>query len=213
MALQRQEGSARISAASTSPAPRRFRSPSTAFGILGGVDEATLKAEEDFASIVVDPKINAEFASLKGSTPVRADVPTDKLDACNKLVLDSLKKERFWVLNPFYIGDPDWNNSVWNTMFTFQGDPSMTTDDAIAMLGTNTTRSSTSAALRWCGFAASLELPCNGPAPPRKRRRRHSAQPLPSAHASTEIVRALSLTWRSSVGSRISSVMQARAGN
>ena len=25
-------------------------------------------------------------------------------------------------------------NSVWNTMFTFQGDPDMTTDDVIAVL-------------------------------------------------------------------------------
>lgn len=104
------------------------------FGILGGVDEATLKAEEEFASIVVDPKINAEFAFYKGSSPVRTDVPTDRLDACNTLVLDSLKKEGFSVQNPFYIADLDWQNSVWNTMFTFQGDPNMTTDDVIEML-------------------------------------------------------------------------------
>ncbi len=105
-------------------------------GILGGdtVSEEQLAAELEMASIVVDPVRNAEFASLKGSTPVRLDAPTDKLDACNKLVLDSLQKENFWVLNPFYISDSDWINSVWNTMFTFQGDPSMTTDDAIAML-------------------------------------------------------------------------------
>jgi hypothetical protein len=38
------------------------------------------------------------------------------------------------VENPFYIGDTDWINSVWNTMYTFQGDPSMTTDDVIQML-------------------------------------------------------------------------------
>ena len=104
------------------------------FGILGGVDEATLNAEEEFAATVVDPKINAEFAYLKGSSPVRLDVPTDKLDACNELVLKSLKKPGFSVQNPFYIADLDWINSVWNTMFTFQGDPSMTTDQAIEML-------------------------------------------------------------------------------
>jgi len=105
-----------------------------AFGILGGVDEETLKAEEDFASIVVDPEINAEFAYLKGSSPVRLDVPTDKLDACNELALESLGKPGFTVENPFYIGDTDWINSVWNTMYTFQGDPDMTTDDVIEML-------------------------------------------------------------------------------
>jgi len=104
------------------------------FGILGGVDEATAKAEEEFAATVVDPKINAEFAFHKGSSPVRIDVPTDKLDACNMLVLDSLKKPGFSVENPFYIGDGDWINSVWNTLYTFQGDPKMSTDDAIAML-------------------------------------------------------------------------------
>ena len=104
------------------------------FGILGGVDDATLKAEEAFAADVVDPKVNAEFAFYKGSSPVRIDVPADKLDACNTLVLDSLKKPGFSVENPSYIGDGDWINSVWNTMFTFQGDPKMTTDQAIEML-------------------------------------------------------------------------------
>lgn len=104
------------------------------FGILGGVDEATAKAEEEFAAIVVDPVVNAEFAFHKGSSPVRLDVPTDKLDACNILVLDSLKVEGGSVQNPFYIGDGDWINSVWNTMFTFQGDPAMTTDQVIEML-------------------------------------------------------------------------------
>lgn len=105
-------------------------------GILGGdpVSPEQLEAEFEMASIAVDPVKNAEFASFKGSTPVRTDAPPDKLDACNKLVLDSLAKDDFWVLNPFYISDSDWINSIWNTMFTFQGDPSMTTDDAVAML-------------------------------------------------------------------------------
>ena len=44
------------------------------------------------------------------------------------------QKDGFRVLNPFYISDGDWINSIWNTMFTFQGDDGMTTDDAIAML-------------------------------------------------------------------------------
>jgi len=107
-----------------------------AMGILGGdtVSPEQLQAEFDMAAIVVDPVRNAEFASFKGSTPVRVDAPTEKLDACNQLVLDSLQRDNYWVLNPFYISDSDWINSVWNTMFTFQGDTSMTTDDAIEML-------------------------------------------------------------------------------
>jgi ABC-type glycerol-3-phosphate transport system substrate-binding protein len=105
-----------------------------AFGILGGVAPDILKAEEDFAATVVDPKVNAEFAFHKGSSPVRTDVPTDKLDACNTLVLDSLKKPNFSVENTNYVADPDWQNSVWQTMFTFQGNPKMTSDDVIAAL-------------------------------------------------------------------------------
>lgn len=84
------------------------------------------------ASILVDPVNNAEFAFYRGSTPERVDAPADRLDACNKLVLDSLAKDGISVLNPFYISDGDWVNSIWNTMFTFQGDPVMTADDAIA---------------------------------------------------------------------------------
>lgn len=107
-----------------------------AMGILGGdpVSPEQLDAELEMASIVVDPVKNAEFSFWKGSTPVRTDAPADKLDACNKLVLNSLQKDNFWVLNPYYISDSDWINSVWNTMYTFQGDPNMTVDDVIDQL-------------------------------------------------------------------------------
>jgi ABC-type glycerol-3-phosphate transport system substrate-binding protein len=104
------------------------------FGILGGVAPDVLKAEEDFAATVVDPAINAEFAFHKGSSPVRTDVPTDKLDACNVVVLEDLKKPGMSVQSPFYIADTDWINSVWNTMFTAQGDKAMTTDQVIEKL-------------------------------------------------------------------------------
>ncbi len=104
------------------------------FGILGGQPDDIMKAEFEWAKIAVDPKFNAEFASIKGSSPVRTDVPTDKLDECNLLVLESLKKPNFSVQNTNNIVDPDWQNSVWNTMFTFQGDPKMTIDDVIAKL-------------------------------------------------------------------------------
>jgi ABC-type glycerol-3-phosphate transport system substrate-binding protein len=107
-----------------------------AMGILGGdgVSPEQLEAEFDMARVATDPDVNAEFASFKGSTPVRVDAPTEKLDACNKLVLESLQKPGFSVQNPFYIGDADWISSVWTAMFTFQGDTSMTTDDLIELL-------------------------------------------------------------------------------
>ena len=104
------------------------------FGILGGVAPDVLKAEEDFAATIVDPQVNAQFAFYKGSSPVRVDVPTDKLDACNMLVLDDLKKPGMSVQNTNYIADADWQNSVWNVMFTAQGDKNMTTDQVIEKL-------------------------------------------------------------------------------
>lgn len=107
-----------------------------AWGLLGGpsVDAAHQQAELDFASIVVDPKVTAEFASKKGSSPVRLDAPTALLDQCNILVLDSLKKPDFSVQNPFNISDSDWVRSIWDTVFTFWGDPSETTDQLIAKM-------------------------------------------------------------------------------
>jgi glucose/mannose transport system substrate-binding protein len=105
-------------------------------GILGGkgVTAQTLEAELEFATIVVDPAKNGEFAALKGATPVRADAPASGLDQCNQLVLNSLLRENFSVQNPFYVGDSDWINSVWNTMYTFQCDERMSTDDVLRRL-------------------------------------------------------------------------------
>lgn len=104
------------------------------FGILGGVPDDVKKAELDFAAMTVDPAVNAEFAFHKGSSPVRTDVPTDKLDECNTLVLEDLAKPGMSVQNPFYISDTDWINSVWNVMFTAQGDKNMTDDQVIQKL-------------------------------------------------------------------------------
>jgi glucose/mannose transport system substrate-binding protein len=107
-----------------------------AWGLLGGpsVDDAHKKAELDFAKIVVDPKITAEFAAKKGSSPVRLDAPTADLDQCNVLVLDSLKKPNFSVQSPFNISDSDWIRSIWDIMFKYWGDPKMTTDDVIKQM-------------------------------------------------------------------------------
>ena len=91
-------------------------------------------AELEFAKLDTDPQVTADFAAKKGSTPVRLDAPTAGLDQCNLLVLDSLKKDGLSVQNPFNISDSDWVRSVWNVMFKFWGDPTMTSDDVIKQL-------------------------------------------------------------------------------
>jgi glucose/mannose transport system substrate-binding protein len=107
-----------------------------ALGVLGGkgVTAQTLEAELEFAEIVVDRANNGEFAALKGATPVRADAPASRLDSCNQLVLSSLERADFSVQNPFYVGDSDWINSVWNTLYAFQCDERMSTDDVLRRL-------------------------------------------------------------------------------
>lgn len=107
-----------------------------ALGILGGssVTAEALEAELEFATVVVDPVKNGEFAALKGATPVRTDAPASGMDPCNQLVLNSLQREDFSVQNPFYVGDSDWINSVWNTMYTFQCDERMSTEEVLRRL-------------------------------------------------------------------------------
>jgi ABC-type glycerol-3-phosphate transport system substrate-binding protein len=107
-----------------------------AMGILGGqgVTAEALEAELEFATVAVDPVKNGEFAALKGATPVRTDAPVSGMDACNQLVLSSLQRADFAVQNPFYVGDSDWINSVWNAMYTFQCDERLSTEDLLRRL-------------------------------------------------------------------------------
>ena len=107
-----------------------------AWNFLDGpaVDAAKKAAELEFAKLDTDPKITADFAAKKGSTPVRLDAAKEGLDQCNVLVLDSLKDESKSVQSPFNIADADWIRSVWNVMFKFWGDKTMTSDDVIKEL-------------------------------------------------------------------------------
>jgi glucose/mannose transport system substrate-binding protein len=107
-----------------------------ALGVLGGegVTAETREAELEFATVVVDRAKNGEFAALKGATPIRTDAPASGMDQCNQLVLSSLERADFSVQNPFYVGDSDWINSVWNTLYTFQCDQRMSTDDVLRRL-------------------------------------------------------------------------------
>jgi glucose/mannose transport system substrate-binding protein len=105
-----------------------------AWGLLGGVDEAKTQGELDFASVVLDPAIQADFALAKGSTPVRLDAPADKLDDCSKEVLGALKDVNKQVPNPHNTADEDWRTAIDIVSFNYWSDPNMTTDAAIEEL-------------------------------------------------------------------------------
>jgi glucose/mannose transport system substrate-binding protein len=105
-----------------------------AWGMLGGQPEDKTKAELDFASVVLDPAIQADFALAKGSTPVRLDAPADKLDDCSKEVLGALADVNKQVPNPHNTADEDWRGALDIVSFNYWSDPNMTTDAAIEEL-------------------------------------------------------------------------------
>lgn len=107
------------------------------WGLLGGVSEDIAAAELDYASVVLDPEIQGKFSSAKGSTPVRLDAPAESLDACSTEVLSILSDPARQVQNPHNTADADWQNSIWEVVFNYWSDPSITVDDAIAQMKDN----------------------------------------------------------------------------
>ena len=105
-----------------------------AWGFLKESDPAKQKAQEDFASLVVDPQVQADFAAKKGSTPLVLNAPTDQLDDCNKNTLAILKDPTMQHPTPHNTADADWRASIWQTVSKFWADPSETEDQAIAQL-------------------------------------------------------------------------------
>lgn len=104
------------------------------WGALGGQPQDIDAAMMRFAQIVTGPKVNANFANVKGATPVRNDVPTDGIDLCAQRVLELLEDNTRQVNNPSVTVDSDWQNAIWEVAFNFWSDPDMSVDDAIASL-------------------------------------------------------------------------------
>jgi glucose/mannose transport system substrate-binding protein len=105
-----------------------------AWGILGGVAPEMLQAELDFAGVVMDKKIAGDFAAAKGSSPVRLDTDVATLDACSQAVVETLKNPDLGFVTPHNLTDPDWIDSIWNVMFSYWSDPTMTPEQVIENL-------------------------------------------------------------------------------
>lgn len=105
-----------------------------AWGLIKSKDPAVTAAQEKFAAANVDPKVSADFAAKKGSTPVVLNAPTDQLDVCNKVVLDTLKDPAKQHPNPNNTADADWYDATGKVADRFWNDPSMTSDQAVAAL-------------------------------------------------------------------------------
>ncbi|WEJ59781.1 ABC transporter substrate-binding protein [Devosia sp. FJ2-5-3] len=116
------------------PGAKAIPVTSDAFGLLGGQSEEATQAELTFAATALDPKVSGTFAMYKGATPARLDAPADVLDPCNEVVIELLQVPDGTVQNPFNIIDSDWNQALWNTMFSFWSDPNQTADDVIDTL-------------------------------------------------------------------------------
>jgi glucose/mannose transport system substrate-binding protein len=102
-----------------------------AWGFLNTGNPQTTKAQEDFAKLDVDPKINAAFVAKKGASPVRTDVDPSGLDECNRIVLDTLKDPAKQVSNPFNTADADWYRTIWDEADKFWSDPKRSDTDFI----------------------------------------------------------------------------------
>ncbi|MBL4812354.1 MAG: carbohydrate ABC transporter substrate-binding protein [Rhodobacteraceae bacterium] len=104
------------------------------WGALGGQSPEVDAAEMLFAQIVTGAEVNAAFASVKGATPVRNDVPSGALDACSQRVIELLGDNDRQVNNPSVTVDADWSSAIWEVAFNFWSDPEMSVDDAVANL-------------------------------------------------------------------------------
>ncbi|HVG48930.1 MAG TPA: ABC transporter substrate-binding protein [Rubellimicrobium sp.] len=106
------------------------------WGVLGGQSPEMDAAELDFARVVLDPAVQAEFAAQKGSTPTRLDA-VGEVDACSQYVLGVLEDPARQVPSPHSTVDADWMSSMWDVFFTFWSDPEMTAEEAIEQLKEN----------------------------------------------------------------------------
>jgi glucose/mannose transport system substrate-binding protein len=107
------------------------------FGLLGGQSPEKDAAELDFARVVLDPEVQAEFAAQKGSTPVRLDAAQGEVDVCSQYVLNVLDDPARQVPSPHSTVDADWMSSMWDVLFNYWSDPEMTADEAIAQMQEN----------------------------------------------------------------------------
>jgi glucose/mannose transport system substrate-binding protein len=102
------------------------------WGMIKSSDPAVTDAQEKFATVSVDPAVQAEFAVKKGSNPAVLNAPTDNLDECNKIVLDTIKDPTKTHQSPRATTDIDWFQATWEVVDRFWTDPTMTDDQAIA---------------------------------------------------------------------------------
>ena len=121
----------------TPPGAKALAVTVDSWGLLGGQSKEKTDAELRFAAIVADPKIQGDFAAIKGSTPTRLDAPADKLDICSQKVLTALADPNDQVQNPNSMVDADWMSSLWDVYFAYWSDPTMTADAAIAKMKEN----------------------------------------------------------------------------
>ncbi|MCX5513047.1 sugar ABC transporter [Kaistia algarum] len=95
----------------------------------------TGKAEQDkaqalLAEVIMDPKIQVEFAKKKGSFPVRKDVDTSSLDACAQkgvalLAAGKVAPEHAIIITPAKVG------AVTDLIGEFWANPAMSGDEVV----------------------------------------------------------------------------------
>jgi glucose/mannose transport system substrate-binding protein len=75
-------------------------------------DAQVVQAQRLLAHVILDPKVQREFAALKGSVPARNDVDVSTLDACARLGAAALRDRARQVGNGEMFMTPDQNGAL-----------------------------------------------------------------------------------------------------
>lgn len=75
-----------------------------------------IKAQELLASVLMDKKVQTDFNRVKGSVPVRLDIPPVDLDACGKLAVETLADEKNQLPNAALAMTDDMEGAVEDTV-------------------------------------------------------------------------------------------------
>lgn len=91
-------------------------------------DEDVAKAQEDLASVMLDPKVQVAFNLKKGSVPVRSDVDLEAANDCMKKGLTMLNEGAIVPSQEQFMSQ-DTINQINDLIVEFINTPSMTTED------------------------------------------------------------------------------------
>jgi glucose/mannose transport system substrate-binding protein len=94
-------------------------------------DAAMQNAENAFAAMIMDPKVQSEWVGLAGGIPARNDADKSSLDACMSNLTAAASDPDKSVTDPSMTMEPDMTGRVTDVVVAFWNDDSMTVDQFV----------------------------------------------------------------------------------